>query len=131
MDSESIFLCLGSNLGDRAANLSRAVAELEDQGVRVLRASAVRETEPWGPVAQPSYLNQVLQVTTELEPRDLLRAAKEAERRVGRVAGERWGPREIDVDILFYGERVIDEPDLTIPHPMINQRPFVLETWRG
>lgn len=124
---ELAFLALGSNLGDRAAHLRaarEAVAQLPD--TRLLAASLVEETAPLGGMDQPSYLNQMLLVETTLEPRALLAACQAIEARAGRVRGERWGPRTLDVDIVRYGDRTISEPDLLLPHPGLAERDF----WR-
>jgi 2-amino-4-hydroxy-6-hydroxymethyldihydropteridine diphosphokinase len=121
------YLGLGSNLGDRLANLQRAVGLLAARrGLTVERSSRVYETDPAGGPPQPDYLNAVLEVQTSLSPQDLLAACMEAERLMGRVRGERWGPRIIDIDVLTYDEREIDEPGLTIPHPRMLERAFVL-----
>jgi 2-amino-4-hydroxy-6-hydroxymethyldihydropteridine diphosphokinase len=120
------YLGLGSNLGDRLETLRRAVELLQArEGVRVVRSSSVYETEPVGP-PQPEYLNAVLEVETDLEPRALLRACLDVERELGRQRREPWGPRTIDVDVLTYGELEVDEPDLRIPHPRMGERAFVL-----
>jgi 2-amino-4-hydroxy-6-hydroxymethyldihydropteridine diphosphokinase len=120
------FLALGSNLGDRLATLQRVVDLLAGtEGIRVLRSSAVYETAPVGP-PQPDYLNAVIEVDTSLEPRALLEACLGAEARLGRERGERWGPRTVDVDVLTFDERTVDEPDLRIPHPRMHERAFVL-----
>jgi len=124
--SERIYLGLGSNLGDRLANLGRAVRELEERGVSVLRSSRVYETDPVGGPPQPEFLNAVLEVRTELEPRELLKVCLEVESETGRVRGERWGPRVIDLDLLTYGGIEMDEPELTLPHPRMHERAFVL-----
>jgi len=100
---------------------------LPDAGVTVLRASRVAETEPVGIREQPHFLNQVLEVETSLEPRPLLDSLKQIERRLGRTARQRWGPREIDIDILRYDGRIVDEPSLHIPHPELQNRPFLLD----
>lgn len=122
----SVYLALGSNLGDRLETLRRAVDLLSARaGVEVVRSSRVYETDPVGP-PQPAYLNAVLEVRTELEPRGLLEACQAVEAELGRVGGERWGPRTIDVDVLTYDKRTVDEPDLTIPHPRMHERGFVL-----
>jgi len=124
--STRAFLGLGSNLGDRLANLQSVVDLLDAaQGIRVLRSSRVYETAPVGP-PQPDYLNAVVEVDTNLEAKALLEACLNVERRLGRVRGERWGPRSIDVDVLTYGEASIDEPGLTVPHPRMHERAFVL-----
>jgi 2-amino-4-hydroxy-6-hydroxymethyldihydropteridine diphosphokinase len=119
------YLALGANLGDRLANLRQAVSLLQERGVRLLRSSRVYETEPVGP-PQPDYLNAVIDVETHLSPRGLLIACMEVERAMGRVRGERWGPRVIDVDILTFGDTEMDQPDLQIPHPRMHERGFVM-----
>jgi len=122
----SAYLALGSNLGDRLDTLRRAIDLLEARpGVEVVRSSRVYETEPVGP-PQPEYLNAVIEVRTDLEPRELLDACLAVEAELGRVRGERWGPRTLDVDLLTYDELTVDEPDLTIPHPRMHERGFVL-----
>jgi 2-amino-4-hydroxy-6-hydroxymethyldihydropteridine diphosphokinase len=121
----TVVLGLGSNLGDRLANLSAAIALLGERGVRVVKRSAAWETEP-EPPGQPRYLNAVLVAESDLAPGDLLAVAKDVERLLGRVPGPRWGPRPADIDILFYGDRQIDTPELTVPHPRIAERSFVL-----
>jgi len=124
-DPIRIYLGLGANLGERAANLAAARAALPPP-VRCLRASRVYETAPWGYQDQPAFLNQVLEAQTELEPLDLLAHLKAIEANLGRTPTFRFGPRVIDIDILFYGEQVIARAGLTIPHPLLAQRPFVL-----
>jgi 2-amino-4-hydroxy-6-hydroxymethyldihydropteridine diphosphokinase len=120
------YLGLGANLGDRAASLARAERLLVERGVRVLRRSDTIETEPWGVLDQPRFLNLVLEVEWDGDPRSLLHAAKEVEVEVGRTPTFRWGPRVVDVDILLFGDRTVDEPDLQIPHPRMGERDFVL-----
>ncbi len=122
-----MWLALGSNLGDRAGHLEAARAALPKAGVMVIRASRVAETEPVGVRSQPRFLNQVLEVETSLEPRPLLETVKNLEQQLGRTARERWGPREIDIDILRYDGRTVDEPGLHIPHAELQNRPFLLE----
>jgi 2-amino-4-hydroxy-6-hydroxymethyldihydropteridine diphosphokinase len=124
--SERIYLGLGSNLGDRLLNLTRAIDLLDERGVRTLRSSRVYETDPVGGPPQPPYLNAVIEVETDMEPRDLLRAALDVETELGRVRSERWGPRVIDIDLLTYGDRDVFEDDLVIPHPRMHERAFVL-----
>ena len=119
------WLALGSNLGDRAAYLASARAALEREGIQILTASTVLETEPVGVTEQPAFLNQVLEIETQLQPRSLLDTVKRLERELGRSPGPRWGPREIDMDILRYQGLQVDEPGLTIPHPEIGHRPFL------
>ena len=121
------YLALGSNLGDREAHLRAARLDLRELGVRVLRAGRVIETEPFGVTDQPAFLNQVLEVDWEGTPRALLEACKQAESLGGRTPSFRWGPREIDVDILWLEGVTVAEPDLVIPHPGLRVRAFFLE----
>lgn len=124
------YVGLGANLGDREVTIRRAVASLDDlAGVTVVGVSTLRETEPWGPVEQPRYLNGAAALETELAPRELLDALLGVERRLGRVRDgeERWGPRAIDLDLLLYGDLVLDEPGLGVPHPRLHERRFALE----
>ena len=120
------YLGLGSNLGPRERNLSAARRRLRQNGVRILRQSRVIQTEPWGIVTQPRYLNQVLEVEWLGTARQLLRVAKAVEREGGRRKTFRWGPRVIDVDILLFGDARISQRDLVVPHPRIDEREFVL-----
>jgi 2-amino-4-hydroxy-6-hydroxymethyldihydropteridine diphosphokinase len=125
-----VYVGLGSNLGTRARNLSAARRLLRRKGLRILRRSRVIETEPWGVADQPRFINQVLEGEWPGTPRELLTTAKSVEREVGRRPSVRWGPREIDVDILLFGALRVDEPDLVIPHPRIAERQFVLDSLR-
>ena len=124
------YLGLGSNLGRRSRNLSAARRRLRERGVRILRRGTVIETDPWGVLDQPRFLNQVLEVDWQGTPRQLLRVAQAVEREGGRVRTRRWGPRTIDVDILMFGDERVHDKDLVIPHPRINQRAFVLDGLR-
>jgi 2-amino-4-hydroxy-6-hydroxymethyldihydropteridine diphosphokinase len=121
------FLGLGSNVGDRLANLQGALDLMSARpDVRPLRSSRVYETDPVGGPPQPDFLNAVVEVETALSPMELLRACMEVEDELGRVREERWGPRTIDIDVLTLDEEIVDEPDLTIPHPRMHERGFVL-----
>jgi 2-amino-4-hydroxy-6-hydroxymethyldihydropteridine diphosphokinase len=121
------YLGLGSNLGDRLTNLQRAVDALRDApGVRIARSSRVWETEPVGGPPQPEYLNAVLHVETDRSPHELLEACRTVEEALGRVRTERWGARTIDVDVLLYDDEIVDAPDLTVPHPRMTKRAFVV-----
>jgi 2-amino-4-hydroxy-6-hydroxymethyldihydropteridine diphosphokinase len=120
-----IYLALGTNLGDRPANL-RAAIDAFAPDIRVLDESPVYETEPWGYADQPSFLNRVVRAETELTPTDLLGRLKEIESTLGRVPSFRNGPRLIDLDILFYDDLILDTPPLVIPHPSLHKRAFVL-----
>jgi 2-amino-4-hydroxy-6-hydroxymethyldihydropteridine diphosphokinase len=118
-----VYVGLGANLGDREAAIRAAAEAL---GAR--RLSTIRETEPWGLEEQPPFLNAVAELETELEPRALLDRLLAVERELGRVrTGPRWGPRTIDLDLLVYGDRVVDEPALQVPHPRLHERAFALE----
>ena len=122
-----IYLSLGSNLGDRAANLECAIAALPEAGVQVLRRSSLYETEPVDFLAQPWFLNCVVEAETSLMPRQLLHALQAIERKFGRKKRIARGPRVIDLDILFYGASVIRTQEIEIPHPRMHVRRFVLQ----
>ncbi len=122
-----IFVGLGSNLGDRLNYLHRAFIELTNlQQTTVKKCSSVYETEPVGVKEQPQFLNMVAELDSTLLPQDLLRRLKEIERTIGRTHNEHWGPREIDLDLLYYGEEIINDENLHVPHPEIANRRFVL-----
>ncbi len=119
------YIALGSNLGDRAAHLAAARAALEAlPHSRVISASSVEETEPLGPVPQGPFLNQMVAVETTLSPRALLDALLTIERAAGRVRTERWGARTLDLDIVRFDARTVNEPGLVVPHPELPNRPF-------
>lgn len=123
------YVGLGANLGDREATIRAALATLaEEDGIEVVAVSSLRETEPVGVGAQPRYLNGVAELNTSLRPRALLDCLLATEQRFGRVRvpGEH-GPRTLDLDLLLYGDEQIDEPGLTVPHPRLHEREFVLE----
>jgi 2-amino-4-hydroxy-6-hydroxymethyldihydropteridine diphosphokinase len=120
-----IYLSSGSNLGDRPLNLRNAAASLLPE-VQPLVQSSIYETEPWGYADQPVFLNQVIKASTNLQPLELLKFLKEVEVALGRKETFRFGPRLIDLDILFYDDLVMDTPRLTIPHPRISERAFVI-----
>ncbi|HXP86847.1 MAG TPA: 2-amino-4-hydroxy-6-hydroxymethyldihydropteridine diphosphokinase [Bryobacteraceae bacterium] len=125
--AKTVYLSLGSNLGDRRANLARALELLSESGVRVLRASSIFETEPMYLAAQPRFFNQIVEAETTLFPRQLLSATRGVEKAVGRTPGKRNGPRVIDIDIVLYAKSVVNLPGLAIPHPRMAERRFVLE----
>jgi 2-amino-4-hydroxy-6-hydroxymethyldihydropteridine diphosphokinase len=120
-----VYLGLGTNLGDRLDNLLRARLALHPE-VRVLTASPIYETPPWGYLEQPDFLNQVLKAETALPPFALLDYIKEIEVKIGRTPGVRYGPRLIDLDILLYDDISLHTPQLTIPHPRLAERAFAL-----
>jgi 2-amino-4-hydroxy-6-hydroxymethyldihydropteridine diphosphokinase len=125
MPDEWAFVALGSNLGDRDAYLRQgrqALASLPE--TRLVAASRIEETAPLGPAGQGPYLNQMVLLRTGLTPRDLLAACWAIERDAGRVRGTRWAPRTLDLDIVRFGSRLVDEPDLVLPHPEIAHRDF-------
>jgi 2-amino-4-hydroxy-6-hydroxymethyldihydropteridine diphosphokinase len=121
------YIGLGANLGDREGNLRSALGRLAELGP--LRVSSFRETDPVGVTDQPRFLNAAAKLETDLGPRDLLERLLEIERELGRDRSgeERWGPRPIDLDLLLYGDDLIDEPGLSVPHPRLAERRFVLE----
>jgi 2-amino-4-hydroxy-6-hydroxymethyldihydropteridine diphosphokinase len=124
---KTAFLALGSNIGDREAHLREAVTRLESHEIHVLRRSSLYETAPQELLDQPWFLNAVVQVETSLFPMQLLARVREIERQMGRRRVTPKGPRNIDIDILFYGRTVIATAELEVPHPRIAQRRFVLE----
>ncbi|ALV26951.1 2-amino-4-hydroxy-6-hydroxymethyldihydropteridine diphosphokinase [Pannonibacter phragmitetus] len=120
-------LGLGSNMGDPKANLAAAIARLDaSEGISVLAVSSAYRTPPWGPIPQDDYRNICLVIETVLSPRDLLGRCLEIERELGRVRDVRWGPRIIDIDVLIYGGEQVEEEHLSIPHPRMGERAFVL-----
>jgi 2-amino-4-hydroxy-6-hydroxymethyldihydropteridine diphosphokinase len=122
------YIGLGANLGDREATMRRALELLARDGIEVVAVSAFRETDPVGYVDQPRFLNAAAALETELSPRDLLDRLLAVERELGRTRdGPRFGPRTIDLDVLLYGDEVVDEPGLTVPHPRLAERAFALE----
>lgn len=122
-----VFLSLGSNLGDREGYLDRAVRALEDApGIRVVSVSRIIESEPMGEVDQPAYLNMAVGIETTYEPLELLDRVKSLEQELGRTHTRRWGPREIDIDIVMWDDRTFSDDRLTVPHPEFRKRAFVL-----
>ena len=121
----TVYLALGTNLGDRLANLEQARLALEAQ-VHLRTCSPIYETPPWGYLDQPSFLNQVVKGETDLSPHDLLATLQRLETELGRRPSLRNGPRLIDLDILFYDDLLLETPTLTIPHPRLPGRGFVL-----
>ncbi len=127
MNQTTAYLGLGSNLGNRQENLAQAVKGLDSgPDISVLRTSGIYETAPWGLTGQPDFLNLVAEISTHLSAHRLLDRVKELEKESGRQPSPRFGPRLIDVDILLYGNCVVDEPDLKIPHASLHLRAFVL-----
>jgi 2-amino-4-hydroxy-6-hydroxymethyldihydropteridine diphosphokinase len=123
-----VYVGVGANLGEREATIASAIERLgAEPGIEVTAVSTLRETDPWGPVEQPRYLNGVVELETDLEPTALLAVLLSVERALGRVrTGRRFGPRTIDLDLLVHDGLVLDEPSLTVPHPRLHERRFAL-----
>lgn len=125
--NNTVYLSLGGNLGDPAASMATALRLLDaDDNTRVIAVSSLYRTPPWGKLDQPDFLNAAAEISTVLAPRALLDLCLEAERKLKRVREERWGPRLIDIDILVFGDRIIHETGLEVPHPRMLERAFVL-----
>lgn len=124
--SKGIYLLLGSNLGDRLQVLADTQKEIEENVGSIVKASNIYETEPWGISNQPSFYNQVLQINTELSPHNLLKSLQLIEHKIGKIKLGKWRERLIDVDILYYNQELIDDEELTLPHPEIQNRRFTL-----
>ncbi|MBI4698312.1 MAG: 2-amino-4-hydroxy-6-hydroxymethyldihydropteridine diphosphokinase [Nitrospirae bacterium] len=122
-----VYIGIGSNLGNREENCERAVALLGTNGIKVLKRSSLYETEPWGIEEQPEFMNMAVEAETGLEPERLLEVLTDIETTVGRKESKRWGPRIIDLDIIFYNDLILKSSDLEIPHPGIKDREFVLK----
>jgi 2-amino-4-hydroxy-6-hydroxymethyldihydropteridine diphosphokinase len=122
----TVYIGIGSNLGDRNKNCLRAIELLKQNGLTVTKQSSVYETEPWGIAEQPAFLNMALEAETGLAPEELLALLKKIEKDMGRQETVRWGPRIVDLDILLYDEITLNTDVLTIPHPLMHERAFVL-----
>lgn len=125
-DSKHLYLLTGSNLGDREDFLRQARFAIEDRVGQIKKASALYQTQPWGIRDQPDFLNQALLVSCSLTPFSVLETVKQIEKWMGREVVLRWGERIIDIDLLFYGDLVLESPTLTIPHPRLHERNFAL-----
>ncbi|HDI11646.1 MAG TPA: 2-amino-4-hydroxy-6-hydroxymethyldihydropteridine diphosphokinase [Candidatus Acetothermia bacterium] len=121
-----VYLGLGANVPPEKDRIVEALRQLERCGVHIIRTSSWYHTEPWGNVQQPWFVNLVAEAETDLSPKELLAICKGIERSLGREPREHWGPREIDIDILFYDDAVVNEEELRIPHPRLAERRFVL-----
>ncbi len=121
-----VYLSLGSNIGKRLNNLQTAIKLLKESGFNVIKTSSIYETSPWGVTTQPKFLNLVLKGKTKLSPEELLKKIRQTEKEMGRKKAEKWGPRIIDIDILFYDKKILKSKTLTIPHPQLHERTFVL-----
>ncbi len=120
------YLLIGGNVGDRLSNLKMAISSISDKAGRILKISSIYETAAWGKTDQAPFLNQVLMITTELSPFELLNCILTIELEMGRIRNEKYAARTIDIDILYYNNLVIENNDLIIPHPRISERKFVL-----
>ncbi len=121
-----VFIGIGSNLGDQNANFYHAAQLLLQNSILIIRRSPIYHTSPWGYLDQPGFLNAVLEIETDAHPLSLLHILKSIEKKIGRQQSQKWGPRIIDLDILFYDHLILKTPELTIPHPLIAERLFVL-----
>jgi len=125
-----VYLGLGSNLGDKKANIKQALALISERTGKVLALSGLYETSPWGYESQETYLNMAIKVETGLTPEELLEATKDIERLIGRLdktISDRYCDRMIDIDILLYDDLILDTPNLVIPHPLMHLRPFAIQ----
>lgn len=125
--TDEVYLLLGTNLGDRAANLEIAISNLRDNIGKINKLSRIYETAAWGKTNQPAFYNQVVSLTTNFPPQILLKRLLAIEAKMGRQRLEKWGERLIDIDILFIGKQIIDSIELQVPHPEIHNRRFTLE----
>jgi len=121
-----VYIGIGSNLGNREENCEKAISFLEQNGIKVINRSSLYETEPWGVKDQPKFINMAVEVETHLKPEELLKTIKKIEKDLGRSEVIRWGPRVIDLDILFYNDLILKTHKLEIPHPGTYDRDFVL-----
>lgn len=120
-----VYLGLGSNMGNRRGNLA-AAAEILQNYLSDIKSSSIYQTRPWGRTDQPDFLNMCLKSQTDLTPQRLMRILKNTEKQLGRTNGVKWGPRPIDIDLLFYGDLIIKNKQLEVPHPRLHERAFVL-----
>lgn len=123
---QMVYLLLGSNLGNRKEILGKAIELLSQRVGIIILQSKDYETAPWGVTDQPDFLNLAVAIYTKLKPLEILEITQSIENQLGRVRNEKWGARLIDIDILFYGNEIIDEPNLKIPHPLLQERDFAL-----
>lgn len=126
MSKHRAFVALGSNLGNKEKNIKQALKLLEEQGIEIVKVSTLIVTEPYGVLDQPGFLNGVCEIKTELEPLELLRLLLATEQQMGRVRLRHWGERNIDLDLIFYEDVIMDTQELRLPHPDMQNRDFVL-----
>ncbi len=120
------YIGIGSNLGNRQENCLRAIELLQKKGIIVTKRSSLYKTEPWGVKDQPRFINMAVEIDTSLEPKELLKILKNIEKELGREKSSKWGPRIIDLDILLFDDIILNEDNLKIPHPLMQERDFVL-----
>jgi 2-amino-4-hydroxy-6-hydroxymethyldihydropteridine diphosphokinase len=123
---QTVYLLLGSNLGNRKEVLEKAVELLSEKVGIIIKQSRDYETAPWGVTNQPDFLNLAIEIQTNFKPLEVLEQTQSVENQLGRIRKEKWGARLIDIDILFYGNEIIDKPNLKVPHPLMQERDFVL-----
>ncbi len=123
---KAAYLLIGGNIGDRLSVMASAIEKMKQKGIELIRQSAIYETAAWGITDQPSFLNQVLEIATSLNPEELIRELLFIEKELGRIRAEKNGARTIDIDILYFGNKIIAKPGLSIPHDRISIRRFVL-----
>jgi 2-amino-4-hydroxy-6-hydroxymethyldihydropteridine diphosphokinase len=122
------YLLVGTNLGDLRSNIEKALENMQHKGIVIAKKSRISRTKPWGNTQQPDFFNMVLEINTDYDPMTLLQTIKSIEEELGRtLTGVRWGPRVIDIDILFYEDRVINTRDLVVPHREFLNRPFAIQ----
>lgn len=124
--AHTAYIGIGSNLGERVNNCLKAIHLMNERGIHVVSISSSYETEPWGKKDQPRFINMAVKVETEFSPEELLVKLLDIEKDMGRQRTGKWSPRNIDLDLLLYDDRVIKEPDLKVPHPFMQEREFVL-----
>ncbi|NFI07489.1 2-amino-4-hydroxy-6-hydroxymethyldihydropteridine diphosphokinase [Clostridium botulinum] len=121
------YVAFGSNIGEKESYIKRALEKIEERGMKIIKVSPIYETEPYGVLDQDSFLNGVVKIETNLTPEDLIGELLHIEKQLDRVRERRWGPRTIDLDIIFYDDLIINEKDLVIPHKDMENREFVLK----
>ena len=121
------YLSIGSDLGDRINYINKAIEKLKQNNIKIIKSSNIIETEPYGYKEQGKFLNMAVEIDSDLEPFELMKLISRIESELGRIRTVRWGPRVIDIDIIFYDSLIINEPDLKIPHPDMQNRLFVLK----
>ncbi|MBD5586322.1 2-amino-4-hydroxy-6-hydroxymethyldihydropteridine diphosphokinase [Clostridium botulinum] len=123
----TVYVAFGSNIGEKESYIKRALEKIEERGMEIIKVSSIYETEPYGVLDQDSFLNGVVKIETNLTPEDLIGELLNIEKQLDRVRERRWGPRTIDLDIIFYDDLIINEKDLVIPHKDMENREFVLK----